>query len=495
VGRRGRIAAIVVGLACIGAGVAGAATTRDNWTNAVKSVPGFRVPRMAITANDTAVSPGFIFVTPRTQYPGRTGPTIFDSQGHVVWFHRQSVHLSAQDLRPQIYNGKPVLTWSLSPPLLHEGDVITRQTTPHNTYNVIADQSYHIIKHVRALGHGVITDGHEFVITKRNTALVLGGRRLPANLSRYGGPAHGEIIDNLVQEIDLKSNRVLFSWSAARHISMSDSMAKYPKTGDWDPFHLNSISEDSNGNLLVSARHTSTVYEISRHSGRIIWRLGGKHSDFRGDGTGFYYQHDAARQADGTITLFDNHTTADDSSHGQFSVGKRIRLDMKKLTARVVRIYHHPSGGPGVATSQGNVEVLPNGNVFIGWGISPWVSEYAPDGRLLFGAHFPSVWHHSYRAFKGDWVGKPTDNPALTARTSKGNVSAYVSWNGATEVASWQLLGGDSADSLSPIGTAPKTDFDTRLLFAGTPAYVQGQALDANGAVIGRSAVIQPATG
>jgi hypothetical protein len=482
---------IAAGLACLTAAAAPAATPRDNWTSDVKSVPGFRIPRIAVTVHDNGTAPGYIFVTPRTQYPGRTGPTILDTDGHVVWFHRQSAHLAAQDLRVQTYEGQPVLTWSLSPPLLKEGEILTRGATRHNTYDVIANQNYRIIKRVRAIGRGLITNGHEFVITNRNTALVLGSRKLRAHLRRYGGPKRGVIVDDVVQDIDLKTNRVLFTWSAARHISMRDSMVKYPKAGYWDPFHLNSVSEDNDGNLLISSRHTSTIYKVSRESGRILWRLGGKHSNFKGSGTSFYYQHDAVRQSDGTITLFDNHTTADDESHGKFSRALRISLDENTHTATLVASLRHPSGGPGVATSQGNAELLPNGNTFVGWGISPWFSEYAPDGRLLFAAHFPSVWHHSYRAFKDNWVGLPPTNPALAARIGAGRVAAYVSWNGATEVVAWRLLGGASPDALSEVGSAPKTNFETKLSFPVMPAYVQVEALDAVGGVIGRSTVVK----
>jgi hypothetical protein len=469
------------------------ATAASGWTKAVRSEPGLRIPKVTVTAHDDGIAPGFIFTTPRTIYPGRTGPTILDKDGHVVWFHMQSHRVSAQDLRPQTLNGKPVLTWSLSPPLLHEGQVLTRHSTPHNNYDVIADSSYRIVKRVRAKGHGVITDGHEFLISRRNTALVLGDRPLTRRLARYGGPARGQIVDDVVQEINLRTNRVLFSWSAAAHIPLSESMTKPPSTGRWDPFHLNSISEDSDGNLLVSARHTSTVYKIGRRSGRIVWRLGGRHSSFRlGSGVAFYYQHDALRQPDGTITLFDNHKTEFDSSHGHESYGKRIRLDMQSMKATLTRRFYHPAGHQA-ATSQGNTSILPNGDAFIGWGISPWFSEYAADGRLLFGAHFTSVWHHSYRAFKGAWSARPPGVPAVYARTGAGGqIAVYVSWNGATDVAQWRMLGGADKDTLAPLVTQPWADFETKLTAHATPALVQVQALDAAGNVAGTSAAVAP---
>ena len=50
-------------------------------------------------------------------------------------------------------------------------------------------------------------------------------------------------------------------------------------TPDWDFFHINSVDLDGDGNLLVSGRSTHTVYKLDR-SGAILWRLGGKRSDF-----------------------------------------------------------------------------------------------------------------------------------------------------------------------------------------------------------------------
>jgi hypothetical protein len=377
----------------------------------------------------------------------------------------------------------------VSPPLLQEGAVVTRHTNKHNTYDVIADSSYRIIKRVRAKGSGVITDGHEFVITGRNTALVLGARFLHRGVRAFGQTRPG-FVDDLVQEIDLHTNKVLFSWSAWRHIPLDETMVK-PGAGNWDPYHLNSVSEDSDGNLLVSARHTSTIYKISRRTGRIIWRLGGRHSSFKvSPRARFYYQHDAMRQADGTITLFDNHATDSDTSHGKVSSGKRLLLDMKSRTATLLTAYHHPAGNQ-LASSQGNTSILPNGDAFVGWGINPWFGEYAPDGHLLFGAHLSSVWHHSYRAFKAPWSGNPTSSPAVSARVTEGRLAAYVSWNGATDIAQWRLLGGPAATTLTELVTQPWANFETKLTAQATPAYVQVDALDGSGNVIGRSPVIK----
>jgi hypothetical protein len=443
-----------------------------------------------VTVNDHAKAPGFMFLTPRAKLGQSTGPTILNADGKVVWFHRLSPRRTAAGLRPQVYRGKPVLVWGQRPPLVHEGD--SYRGPPHTVYNIIADTSYRIIARIRARGHGVRTDLHEFKISKRSTALVLGWRVVNRNLKRYGGPERSAVLDNVIQEIDIRTGKVLLNWSAARRLSPRYSYVRAPDTGAWDAYHLNSINEDTDGNLLITSRHMSAVYKINRRTGRVMWKLGGRHSNFKvSSAARFYYPHDAQRAPDGSITILDNH--AGPVSVRGASRALRLRVNSRRRTVSLARSFRHPSGSVH-SDSQGNATELPNGNVFVGWGISPWFSEYAPDGRLVFAAHFKSAWSQSYRAFKDDWHATPKGNPAIFARITNGRVAAYVSWNGATEVANWRLLGGPAQDQLAPLGSAPWADFETKLAFDGTPAYVQVQALDATGEVIGASGVVQPKT-
>lgn len=480
-------AALAAAAAAVAVAALPAAAGAVSWNQEVKSVPGLRIPRVFTTVNDSGRAPGFLFLTPRAKYGQRTGPTILNADGKVVWFHRLSKTRTAIGLQAQVYGGRPVLTWGQRPPLQHEGDLYTGNR--HTVYNVIADTKYHVIARVRAHGRGINTDLHEFRITSRGTALVLGFRTVNRDLRRYGGPQHSAILDNVIQEVDIKTGRVLLDWSAERRLSPRDSYVKPPDTGGWDAYHINAISEDSDGNLLLTSRHMSAVYKIDRRNGRVLWKLGGKHSNFRlSRSATFYYPHDAQRAPDGTITIFDNH--AGPGSPGGGSRGLRLRVDTSKHTVSLANAFRHPTGA--TANSQGNTEELPNGNVFVGWGISPWFSEYTPDGQLVFAAHFRSAWNQSYRAFKGDWHATPESDPAIFARVGAGRVAAYASWNGATEVASWELMGGADPDNLAPMGQTPWADFETKLSASGQPAWVQVRALDASGKVIGLSPVIQP---
>ena len=83
----------------------------------------------------------------------------------------------------------------------------------------------------------------------------------------------------------------------------SEYPGAHAKGAEWEYFHVNSVDVDSDGNFLVSSRNTSTIYKIDRATGKIIWRLGGKKSDFKlGPGVRFDWQHCARWQPDGTCS-------------------------------------------------------------------------------------------------------------------------------------------------------------------------------------------------
>ena len=75
-------------------------------------------------------------------------------------------------------------------------------------------------------------------------------------------------------------NQVSISSTIWAGVPISESYQPVPASGLYDYFHINSVKLDTDGNLLVSSRHTWTVYKVNRTTGAIIWRLGGKKSDF-----------------------------------------------------------------------------------------------------------------------------------------------------------------------------------------------------------------------
>ena len=213
--------------------------------------------------------------------------------------------------------------------------------------------------------------------------------RLRSTSRRSVGPRDGVVLDSVVQEIDLADGHLIFQWRGIDHVDVDETCAPLPAlttaTAPFDFLHLNSIEVDWDGHLLVSARNTWTVYKVDRDTGAVKWRLGGKRSDFTtAPDALFAWQHDARRQADGSITLFDD--GADPPVESQ-SRGLVLTTDDTAMTVAVAREYKHPDRL--LAGSQGNLQVLPEHNVVVGWGAQPRLTEFARDGRVLFDAAFP----------------------------------------------------------------------------------------------------------
>ncbi|MGH2927224.1 MAG: arylsulfotransferase family protein, partial [Solirubrobacteraceae bacterium] len=139
--------------------------------------------------------------------------------------------------------------------------------------------------------------------------------------------------------------------------------------------------------------------------------------------------------------------------------------------------------------TQGSMQSLPDGRVFIGWGDQPYFSEFAPDGTLTLDGQLP-VAVRSYRAYTADWVGRPQAPPRHLARQNPaGGFIVHASWNGATEIAGWAVLAGSTKSSLTQVGGQPWTGFETAIAVNSVGPYFSAVALDANGKELGRSEV------
>jgi arylsulfotransferase ASST len=424
--------------------------------------------------DDTA--PEYIFAASK-EGTGDHGPMIIDDLGQLVWYGKYG---SARDFKMRYYQGRPVLTW-------WERRVIHGQGIGEYA---IFDGSYSEIARVRA-GNGYQGDHHEFLISPQDTALLTAYVPTRTDLSTIGGPEYGAVWDGVAQEVDIETGRVLFEWHSLEHVSIEESYFKQPDDPDhlYDYFHINSIDVDHDDNLIISSRNTCTVYKVERNSGEILWRLGGKKSDFEmGPGTQSAWQHDARRHEDGSITAFDNgaHPKVHDQSRGII-----IEIDEEKMSATLLQEYTSPE--KLLTTSQGNVQLLPNANVFIGWGSAPFISEFSYDGKLLFNAHFPPDCE-SYRAFRFPWKGHPTDAPVVVAESgSDDEVTLYTSWNGATEVTRWQVLAGPSPEKLRPVGSSvPRGGFETAITVRTAEPYVGVEARDRSDRVLVTSKAVMP---
>jgi hypothetical protein len=439
------------------------------------SAPSLHPPKVAITTSSPAAAPGDIFITP-THGLGQSGPMIMSPSGRLLWYLPVPTGEVAADLQVQSYQGQAVLTWWQGhiPAVLGVGFGVDE----------IYNSSYAPIASVAA-GNGYQADLHELQLTPQGSAFITAYSIVDADLSSFGGSPNGTVQDGLLQEIDVPTGLVMFEWHAYGHVDPHDSYAPLSGSGvPWDFFHINSISLDpwGDGNFIVSSRNTSAAYEVDHVSGNVLWHLGGRRSSFKmGAGTGTAYQHDVRWQPDRTLTIFDNGAVP--KAHSQSRV-IRERIDWKH---RKVTIVGRNVRTPALLTgSQGNDQVLASGSSFVGWGEYPYFTEFDTAGQIVFEGHFP--WPgQSYRAYRFPWSATPATAPSIGVKVSGATATVYASWNGATGVSSWRVLGGATPTTLASVLGAPVGGFETTIT---VPAYpdLAVQALGPGGEVLATSA-------
>ena len=312
----------------------------------------------------------------------------------------------------------------------------------------IVDTRYRPVATVRA-ANGYEMDAHEMKLTPGGTALTMSYYVVPWDLTKLGGRSDGLVEDNVVQEIDVETGAVLFEWHTLGSIPLGHSYRPAPKERGkiHDPWHLNSVELDRDGDFIVSARHTSSLYKIDRETGDVAWQLGGKESDFAmGPGTVFKLQHDARVHRDGRLSLFDN-VSEDPKARDEQSRGIVLQLDHGENTASLVREFEHPD--EILSATQGSMQTLPGGGAFVGWGgLHPEFTEFDREGRTVFDARFMAKGVETYRAYRMPWRAPGEGRPSAVARSAGSGVVVRASWNGSTQVARWRVR---------PDGGAPVT--------------------------------------
>jgi hypothetical protein len=451
-------------------------------TRTFRSRPDLTPPTMSVATPANGTAEGSIFLSSNVN-GGQSGAAMLDNDGDYIWFQPTANPVDTHyDVRVQEYQGEQVITFV-------EGNGPTGYRFGHF---VILDSSYQPIAQFQ-IGNGYTGgDLHEFLLTPEGTAIVGVYHPIVWDLSPAGGPRHGVALDNIIQELEIDTGRVLFEWHSLDDVAIDETIRSIPAEPDepFDYFHLNSIDRDDNGDYYVSARHTNAIYKIAGATGAVAWRLNGERSDFEmGEGTPFALQHDARARGNGQLSLFDNASDDFGTDATMDSRGLLLDLDEEAMTATLAREYIHPTGI--LSVSRANMQVLPNGNVFIGWGAAPVFSEFTEDGDLIFDGRYPHG-GTSYRAYRFPWVGQPAEPPAVAVERGAGDViTAYASWNGATEVTTWRVLAGSSPSELLEVGTAPRAGFETEIEMTTSEPYIAVEALDAAGEALGASDAIE----
>ena len=404
-----------LGISVLGVIVVAAVAATTPATAATKPAAStLQPPPVKILTDKGGSQGGDIFIAPYGDTGTyANGAEILSPDGKkVLWFHQAPAGDVDADFRTQTYQGKPVLTF-------WEG---TGLGGVSSGVDYIYNDKYQLIATVKA-GNGLSADGHEFLITPQNTALILSYTTATANLTSIGGPADQTVIDGVAQEIDIKTGKVLFQWNSAGHVPYAESEQPLPAAASdpWDWFHMNAVKLDTNGNLLIDARDTWTTYEVSPKTGKVLWQLGGKDSSFKlaaakgqtldNAGEIFAWQHDPEAHGDGIYTFFDNEAAGTANSGDDalvdlpYSRAITVKVDFRSHVATLISANAQPEAES--APSQGNVQVLKDGGQFVGWGSLPYFSQYSASGKLTFNAEFPAG-VNSYRAYRLPW--KPATN-------------------------------------------------------------------------------------
>ena len=488
--RTGTAAAAAAGFGLAGCGTGNA--TQPKAHRRLKDVqyfisrPDLNPPKVTLEH----VAPGhklqYLFLGLAASGPGQGGAMIMDTTGQLVWFSPDTTGNNKLDFELQRYQGKPVLTW-------FQGRVVTGG---HGEgVAIIADDSYQTIHTIRA--HDKLeVDFHEFNVTPRGTALVTAFRTLRYDLSSVGGPKDGYLLTSIAQEIDIATGKLLFSWDSLNHVPLSESYLALKDAGKkakpYDYFHINTIADagDGSGDLLIGARNTWCVYKVSRKTGKIVWRLNGKLTDFTmGPGSQFYWQHDTRPHGPDVLTVFDDGYDAVMPKDEKESRALILDIDYDRMLVTLRKQFTHP-GALVLARAMGNAQLLPHGGMFVGWGTNPYFSEFSADGELLLDGRLTKG-DPTYRSFIGNWSGHPLELPAVAARHRAGGATIYASWNGATDIASWTVFAGQAQTAMTQIGSARKSGFETAIAVPSMGPYFAVQAHDAHGHPLSRSAPVK----
>lgn len=452
----------------------------DGTVRRFRSAPDLLPPTTYALHQDTQPTRGhYLFMGPAGVGGAEPGPMIVDSTGEPVWFQRAAGGAWPTNFAVHTYRGAPVLVW-------WEGKIYSGYGFGEA---VILDRSYREIARVRA-ANGRFIDLHELTLTDRGTALFTCpplARRV--DLSALGGSRTASVRESIFQEVDIATGRLVHEWRSLDHVEPAESYRA--PTDNFDYLHLNSIDVSPDGNLIVSGRHTWAAYKLHRSSGAVMWRLGGKRSQFAmGPDAQFAWQHDVRMLNAGTLTVFDNGDDGRTRTHRTRGVELSVNERDRRVTLARANLRHRPVD----ATAMGSARRLGNGHMAVGWGSSPYVTEFDAGGAVLADLRIgTSSEQKSYRTLRQAWTGRPaatTPAVAATRERASGRATAYVSWNGATQVTHWRIHAGPRRSDLRRVGDVPRRGFETAINLGTGEGYVAVAALDRHGQELGRSPTI-----
>lgn len=370
-------------------------------------------PPLTVTQSDSPSS-GFIFIASNIKNPASYG-------NYLIIANNQG--------SPVFYKHLPHRAWDFT---LQPSGVLTYSSPFVDPTRYVMNTSFQVIDSFKC-GNGYVDDGHDFKILPNGDIILLADDYIKMDMSKIvpGGDTNATVTDCVIQELDPNKD-VIFQWRAIDHFKITDGIQTNLTDSLVDPFHCNAITLDADGNILLSSRYLSEITKINIKTGDIMWRLGGKNNQFTfvNDPIRFSYQHDIRMLPNGDITLMDN-----GNLHSPpFSRAVEYKLDeVNKIATLVWQFRHSPDTYDAF---MGNVQRLPDGNTFIGWGGAPTpaVTEVRPDGTTALEMTYPYNSVYSYRAYCFPFL-------FITSPTAGDTVEA-----GGTTTLRWESSGVGSVD-------------------------------------------------
>jgi hypothetical protein len=251
---------------------------------------------------------------------------------------------------------------------------------------------------------GANADFHDVALLPNGDYVLATVQQIPCDLTSPPwsvGPLHQTCLDHVFQEIKPGTPPVLqWTWDTFAHIPVSETAPEWiaeqkhdVTNGVYDPYHYNAIEPINGGSdgFIFNFRHLDAAYRVSEPTditgltGPIQWKLGGTtrpeslaiQNDPSGGPSG---QHDTRLLPDGTVTMFDNGTLG--LGPGRPPRALRYIIDTQAKTATFAGALTDSEVGSSPCC--GSARLLPDGDVVTGWGGTPQIAEYAPDGTRLF---------------------------------------------------------------------------------------------------------------
>jgi hypothetical protein len=370
-------------------------------------------PRLNVTTHQAGLADGYIALTLNT-FEGSPLPAydaIIDRNGVPVY----AVPAAQSDLDLKQQPNGDLTVSRLTTAAGHTGDALVTlddQLVEKSRQDVVAPLTN--------------TDGHDAVKLADGSTILIG----------YEYDAGRAKTDATIQKLDSDGQEV-FRWTSQSLEGETTASTAVQNgngaTGDYA--HINSVVSVENGDIIASFRHLSAVLRIATvahdgyQPGDIIWKLGGRDSDFTFVDDPFggpCAQHTASELANGHILVYDNGSnglcvdqsdpTGPTINRGQTRIAE-YALDTVAHTATLVWSY---APANTYALFAGSARRLTNGNTLIGWADDrdALATEIAADKQVLWEVNtLPATsGHKNYMTYRAELITGLTDKtkPAVT---------------------------------------------------------------------------------